>query len=132
MKQIENYNDGKDKNIDLVFNFLSKTTDSQNKTVDNLGKEKSADSSTKKILRVSTKFVSKKAGQNIKTLSDLAETPLGSETTELPRKLGTIRIKKKTKKQKYRNPPPPPPPLTAPDAYGTIWGCSFGQKRKRG
>ena len=68
VKQIESYNDGKDKNIDLVFNFLCKTTNSQNKTVDNLGKEKSADSSTKKILRVSTKFVSKKAGQNVKTL----------------------------------------------------------------
>ena len=64
VKQVENYNDGKDKNINLVFHFLSKTTDSQSKTGDNLGKEKSTELSTKKILRVSTKFVSKKKGQN--------------------------------------------------------------------
>ena len=132
LKQIENYNDGKDKNINLVFNFLCKTTDSQSKTGDNLGKEKSTELSTKKILRVSTKFVSKKKGQNIKTLSDLAETPLGSETAELRRKLGTIRIKKENEEAKISKSTASSASTTAPDAHGKIWQCSFRQKRKKG
>ena len=63
-------------------------------------------------------------------MSDLAETPLGSETTELPRKLGTIRIKKKTKKQKYRNPPPLRPPYR-PRRIRNNLGMQFRTKKKK-